>query len=304
MKARGIELGRLEPLLGEVRTNARLRLGLYAIAFIFLIYLVLSLSGARVALRASYVGAVQRYADVERIAGEHYWPGRASDAKAMLVKWEQQLWHAGSPGLAQADFQAWLNQLAGALKLNRPRVDTQSAAAVSGHSGIWSETGSIEAGFDPRALAQVLAVAEGHRPRVQVVYLHVQPGRLNRMRVRLQAYFSNSPAAANSSQQSSLGAVPAYTAPAQSGAASGESARRARLRARERNGRAAERRRGMRHPRPVRHPPNAGQGGFERLRNLERLRNENRLHRRERPRHPKHPPGDDGDDGGGGGGGP
>lgn len=187
-----LSLGQTD-MLRELRSNARLRLGLYVIGFILLFYLISLLGTARDQLHGRYVAVAQQHANDVRVAGQAYWPKRAEQAQSRLLKWQGLLWHADSPGLAQADLQSWMNGLASHLKLRNANITTQSAVSVANQSGIWMVSGTLQAKFDAAVLPRLLARIEKHQPRVQVVHLDARPGRLDRMRIGIEAYFTAAP---------------------------------------------------------------------------------------------------------------
>jgi phage tail protein X len=97
-------------MFDELRTNARLRLGIAAAVALVAVSLLLD---ARAALRAKAAAVAREQARVAGIAArsnDTVWMERAQAARALRDDLESRLWHAASAGAAEAAFVDWMNR--------------------------------------------------------------------------------------------------------------------------------------------------------------------------------------------------
>ncbi len=92
----------------ELRTNNRLQVGLVAIIAILVAYSLLSLDEYRLKLIKELAQQQQRLAQLSGVVAQTEWQQRAEATRALRVQLEDKLWKANTVGLAQANFQAWL----------------------------------------------------------------------------------------------------------------------------------------------------------------------------------------------------
>ncbi len=109
----------------ELRTNIRLQAGLVAIIIILVTYGLLSLDEYRLKLIKDLGQQHQRLAQLSGVVAQTEWQQRAEASRALRVQLEDKLWKANTIGLAQANFQAWLeNNVRKHVPEARFRVDT------------------------------------------------------------------------------------------------------------------------------------------------------------------------------------
>lgn len=187
---RGLIISKLEEAWGEIRANARLRLGLWAVAGIVGLQIGFWLQDLRGGAVLSYGQAQKRLARVEAMAGEREWVARAEEARRLRVTMEERLWVADSKGLAQAVVQNWLDQRVAALNLQKARVNTQPAVEMEGGGGYWQVTAKVEGSYRSHEVEALLAEMAGYERLLVVDSLQVSRQREPRFTLVVKAFFS------------------------------------------------------------------------------------------------------------------
>jgi hypothetical protein len=184
---------RLAPQLDELRGNTRLRLGLWLIAGILLVYMILVSTDRLAALRDERAAALERLAQVETLAAEEdIWAERAAQARALEAELQRRMWTSATPGLAQAQLQAWLQNTARNAGIGDARIMMRDVATLAGGDGLWLAAGTMTAPFQPSALPRLLFEVESAVPRVQIESLTVNNGRRKSLQMTVSAVFQAS----------------------------------------------------------------------------------------------------------------
>jgi hypothetical protein len=99
-------------LVQQAGTNTRLRWMLWAIVYIFLIFIALSLAEVR-QKQARTITQLQRTAErLEQLESQTDWPQRLAGEQTAAIQLRKRFWMANTPGLAEADLQNYLRGLA------------------------------------------------------------------------------------------------------------------------------------------------------------------------------------------------
>ena len=178
-----------ETLVGEWRTNPRLRLGAMLAGLILAGYGLAVLSEQEPLLRAEHRRLRQQLAVAEGVATQNYWGERREAAKALRVQWESQLWSASSRGLARADVQTWLDAQIKAVRLNEARIQVEQPREVDDQPGLWQVTAQVEGLFTPESVLTLLRAIETHERLSVIQQLEVRGDRQLRFQLVLTAYF-------------------------------------------------------------------------------------------------------------------
>jgi hypothetical protein len=135
----------LEQAREEFLANARLRLGFWAAAGIFLFYGVLVLSDLRAA-RADEVRQLAQQANrTAAVLEAADWQARAAEARQRRETIESRFWRADSRGIARAELENWLRERAREAGMEQLRIEVESAAPVEGHPGLWRVGAQVQA---------------------------------------------------------------------------------------------------------------------------------------------------------------
>lgn len=162
----------LETQLRELHTQFRerppLRLGLWLIAAILLLNLVLDFTDRAATARQQTFQLQQQIHRMQQTAADPAWETRALQARERLHTLEQELWRTDSRGMAQAEVQAWFQETAIRTGFQDPRIRADIALDVPGHDGIWQVTAQLAGSYQPQALIKLLEAIAAHEQLVVV----------------------------------------------------------------------------------------------------------------------------------------
>lgn len=152
-----------EQFVAELKASVRLRIGLA------LVVSVLWLNGL-LSLREQVDEAVKRHGQLagqlnrtRQYAAQTDWPERAKQAQMAQVELEGRLWRSGTPGLAQAAFQDWLDENLGKAGVTRQEIVLIQDGANKADEDLWKIKAKLSVDFTPQgfnALMQRLASAD------------------------------------------------------------------------------------------------------------------------------------------------
>ncbi|OGA46074.1 MAG: hypothetical protein A3G25_20990 [Betaproteobacteria bacterium RIFCSPLOWO2_12_FULL_63_13] len=191
-------------LLAEVKTNPRLRWGLWTIVGVLWFYGVLELRDAVQGKNDSYLALGKKVMRMKETAGQSEWPSRLRDTQSLQLNLESRLWRENTIGLAQATFHDWLNQLAQQANLTKVQLvvavqDGESAggkeSAGSDGSGtriasdLWKVSAKLNFDFNPQSLYPFLTRISTHERKVAVESLVIRSTPTPKAELMLVAYF-------------------------------------------------------------------------------------------------------------------
>jgi len=145
----------LRASLAELQGNPRLQLGLAAIVLILCGWMFLVLGDVRTGLIKDLQDGHERLIQVKQLAGQKAWAQRARDAEALAKGLEAEIPPARSVGLAQADFQGWLQKIVDAQGANL-RVDMQAPVRDEDQHGLVRVSAVVSGGLSPRRVLQMV----------------------------------------------------------------------------------------------------------------------------------------------------
>lgn len=172
----------------ELQSNQRLRIGLYAILPITLLYFLLVVSDVRSGLMDDFESASLNLEKIKSLANEKEWLERAAQAREHRGKLESMLWTSDSQGLAKADSQAWLEAAAGNLGIQELRVlVNQEVANIE--DKIWMVELNVQGRFEPNAYMKLLGQIESNPNIARVVQADFNRESLPFFRITVRTYF-------------------------------------------------------------------------------------------------------------------
>jgi hypothetical protein len=175
--------------LEQWKQNTRLRVGVWVIFGILLIYALLTLRDFRGTVERDYEALADRVRRLETLAQEEGWADRVRKAESVRVQVEGRLWQADSRGMAQAKIQTWLDDMA-KLTPEDLRTKVEDAREMEGHEGLWVVDARIEARFNAARFLALLRNMESHPQLVTVEQLIIQTrGRKPHFVMVFKAYF-------------------------------------------------------------------------------------------------------------------
>jgi hypothetical protein len=114
-----------------------------------------------------------RLGRIEQLAGID-WRQRRADTEPLRVQAEGRLWEAETDGLAQANFQSWITEQAGAAGLGPIEIRTTINAAANNPMKLRQLSAQIGGRFEPESFFRLLQAIAGHDRLVVVDRLEVQ----------------------------------------------------------------------------------------------------------------------------------
>jgi len=169
----------LNALLAELKASVRLRIGLGLIVAVLWVNGLLSLrdhleeAAKRHTQLASQINRLRQYAT------QSDWPERAKQAQMAQVQLEARLWHSGTPGLAQAAFQDWLENLSKEAIARQEETLVQEGDSHKPEAGeeLWKIKAKLSFEFSPQSFSEwmrKLAAAE-RQVAVEKLTVHMEP---------------------------------------------------------------------------------------------------------------------------------
>ena len=188
----------------EWRGNRRLRLGALAVLAILGLQLVLWRSDARAARVEEYRRGAELLARIESASRESAWIQRAAATEQVLQAQLASIPVVDSDGLAQAEMQAWLSDLAALAGIPDPTVRVENAIAVEGHPDLWQVLGRLDGTVPAGGIQVLVRTLSAAGPWFQVERLELQDGRGARLSMVLRGYFREGEAVANARRPADL----------------------------------------------------------------------------------------------------
>lgn len=172
----------------ELGENTRLRLGVWGILAIVVLYMVLLQSDRLDAVRLDYAAEAGRLARVESTLTSDDWQQRLAAEQAANQAFAARLWRAESPGLAQANLQGALGEITEGLQLRNPRIRPGASQAVPDAPDIWRVQMQLSASYRRGRELELLHRLATYPKKIAVDRLDI--GRTNdRIRLIVSAYF-------------------------------------------------------------------------------------------------------------------
>ncbi|MDQ2702907.1 MAG: hypothetical protein M3Y70_08905 [Pseudomonadota bacterium] len=180
---------RIERIVQEWRQSRRLRIGALVVVLVLGAHLALTLSDHRKARAARYQGDAELLGRLEEASRESAWPERAQAAEAELAVVRNSIPSARSDGLAQAEMQAWLTDLAAFAGLRESRVRVETSLAVPGQEGMWQVLARLDATVPAGRVPTLARALTSALPWVATERLELQAGSANRVSLVVRGYF-------------------------------------------------------------------------------------------------------------------
>lgn len=127
----------VERYRAELAENTRLRLGLWFVLLLAVLYGALLQSDRVDAAYDEYAVEADRLARVEATLTSGDWQEWLATEQQTNAQLAARLWRADTPGLAQANLQAALSQITDGLALRNQRIRPGVSQAVPDAPGIW-----------------------------------------------------------------------------------------------------------------------------------------------------------------------
>jgi len=194
-------------LQAELKSSARLRLGLALIVAVLWVYGLLLLRDAQDSLQQQHRSASVKLARLQAGTKEGDWAARLESAQTLQSQLESRLWRGDTLGLARAALQDHLNQQMQLAGISRPVVtmgtadeDTKRADSkdVRLTEDLWRVKAKLLCDFNPASLNKLLVQLASQQRGVVVESLRVTKEPVPRVEAVLLAYFQKPDSAAKS----------------------------------------------------------------------------------------------------------
>lgn len=173
----------------QLQENLRLRLGVWMILFVLVLYLALLLKDRNSELQDQYLEYTDKLNRLEEVADGKKWQERAQSARNM---WADELKHfpsVESQGVARAGIENSLRAMLSKIGVIKPRVEIDQFRALSNLPGIMQLTAKIEGVFVPEQLVALLYELENQDQRGQVAKLQIARGSNSTFELTYVFYF-------------------------------------------------------------------------------------------------------------------
>ena len=180
-------------LLGEFKnefgTNQRLRVGIWSILGILMLYACLSMNDVLTSQKAEYDSLQSTLGDLQNLSEQTFWGERASLTTSLRSQVSSELWQSSSQGLAQASFQTWLEQQLAITRITEARVQMLPVELRSGVIDLWQVTARVQSNVNPRDVHRLLYLLESHQKLVVVDELAIYNHRIGALDMQVTAWF-------------------------------------------------------------------------------------------------------------------
>ena len=182
-------LARWARISEEWRANRRLRMAVLIALVVLSVNVIVSLETRKQALIVGYTGDLELQARLEGVSRQSQWKSRAKDAETRLEALRGQLPVVSGSGLAQAELQSWLTQLASSTGLVGPQVKVEDTLEVEGHPDLWQVLARLDGQLPAYGQSAFLRTVSDGLPWIQVERLEIAEGVPARMGLTVRSYY-------------------------------------------------------------------------------------------------------------------
>lgn len=180
----------VQRLLEEWRRSRRLRLGALVVLAILGAHAALALSDAVAVREEAFRRDTQLLGKLEEASREAAWPARAAAAEAALAETRHSIPPATSDGLAQAEMQAWLTDLAVYAGIAGPTIRVETSLPVPGQpAGTWQVLARLDGQASPAAVPVLVRALTSALPWIRTERLELVAGEAARMSLVVRGYY-------------------------------------------------------------------------------------------------------------------
>lgn len=173
----------------EWQANRRLRLAaLVAVVFVAL-HALAGLESRRQALAVRHASDLALLARMEGLRDQTEWDARAAQAEDALDQMRARVPEVTGAGLAQAELQNWLTELAARTGLAGPGVRVEDTLDVPGYPDMWQVMARLEGQIPQYGEGAFLQALSEGLPWIQVERLEIGDGTPARAVVTVRGYY-------------------------------------------------------------------------------------------------------------------
>ena len=173
----------------EWRNNRRLRMAGLVALVVLSVHAMVTLETKKHALVERYTSDLELQARLQQVSRQTQWVVRAKEAEAALQALQGRIPQVSGSGLAQAELQTWLTEIASSTGISEPRVRVEDTLDVPDHPGMWQVLARLDGQIPAFGQEKFLrAVTEG-MPWIQVERLEIAEGAPARLGMTVRSYY-------------------------------------------------------------------------------------------------------------------
>ena len=178
----------LAPMRREFAASMRLRLGVWGVLALVILYWIFVRADDLEAARAEYAGEVARLERAQNAGDDADWPLLLEAERRAAAELTANLWEAETEGVARARLLAALSELAGEAGLSDTRVQPGVTQPVADAADVWRVQARLTARHRIGAELRLLHAFATHPRKLVVDRLDISQSR-SRITILVSAYF-------------------------------------------------------------------------------------------------------------------
>lgn len=193
----------LNELLSKLRSNTRLRWGLWCIFAILWLYAILVARDELQNYQTRYLAISQPISRLNAQLMQTEWISRVEPIKTLTIKLEGKLWQAPSSGLAQAAFVDWLKATLAQSGITQSKLDVavvdksdtstqpenELKTSTLPPSDLWAVRAKISFEFKPESFTPLLERIEFGDKIIRIDKLTIRKEPIPSVDIQLTSYF-------------------------------------------------------------------------------------------------------------------
>ena len=180
--------GTLAPLREEFSNNVRVRLGVWCVLAVVLLYWVLVRADDLAVARADYAAEIGRLERAQDAGADEDWPALLEAERRTAGELSEKFWQAEKAGVAQAVLLAALTELAGEVELRDHRVQPGATQPVANAPDVWRVQARLTARHRIGAELRLIHALATHPKKLVIDRLDISQTR-SRVNILVSAYF-------------------------------------------------------------------------------------------------------------------
>ena len=158
----------VDRVVSELRESLRLRLGIFLILVIVMVWISLVLGDIREGRQRAIDMALSELIDVRSVADESFWQGQLDQQVSTAQKAGVKVWQDRSPSRLAANLQSKLYAMAGETGILSPEIRTSSHERVFRDQELYRLKASIRGYYRGSDAIAFLGKVESHSPAITI----------------------------------------------------------------------------------------------------------------------------------------
>ena len=158
----------VDRVVSELRESLRLRLGIFLVLVIVMVWISLVLDDIREGRQRAIDLALSELMDVRSVADESFWQGQLDQQVTTAQKAGVKVWQDRSPSRLAANLQSKLYAMAGETRILAPEIRTSSHERVFRDQELYRLKASIRGYYRGSDAIAFLDKIESHSPAIAV----------------------------------------------------------------------------------------------------------------------------------------